>query len=370
MLPNRKPFVLFEALLDFSTTRDNPAVSVATQRWLQNFTAELNFIFIGHENLKLFDWSYIRSRGYFSHNVLLGYWNMPVLRYWYLFLMYFISFGIKYFSNEVSNKIVIYACLNNRFLVKPSILAAYFLKIVFRTRVICIVADGQPPLFFDGYLFLSNFSYLKCKFENKVLFEGIIKDLNDEDLVKVEYLEKMIWNFRNSGKRIILYSGALDGHVSLHEFIKIFDKEIVRNNFHLVLTGYISDAKIYHTFLDKSFIDYLGLIDEGSLCYLASNCNILLNLRNDNVVNQYNFPSKLLFYFQFDKLVISSPLQNVREEIARCFYMVENDNSEDYLEAMLSVLANNIIFEHYLDSITAVRQVLNAKNLASIFNKL
>ena len=119
-----------------------------------------------------------------------------------------------------------------------------------------------------------------------MVFEGIIKDNDDEHPDEIEYLGKLINNIRISEKKIILYSGALDGHVSFYEFIKIFDNEIVRDNFHLILTGYSSDSKCIETFSDKSFINYLGLIEESHLDYLAFNCDILLNLRNSNVVSK------------------------------------------------------------------------------------
>jgi len=64
-------------------------------------------------------------------------------------------------------------------------------------------------------------------------------------------------------------------------------------------------------------IKYLGWLDYSSYVDIMSNVTFCLSFRNpEDIENKYNFPSKIIEFFQYGKIVISTlPYEDIPDEM-------------------------------------------------------
>jgi glycosyltransferase involved in cell wall biosynthesis len=188
-------------------------------------------------------------------------------------------------------------CLTN-------ILSYILLKFVFFRKVYIIVLDLNyaPSINFfsihniivlllkrsTGVIFLSNRTMVKHK--NMLNIAGVI------DESKIQPLKSCKNNF------VCLFSGNLDFYTGFDMIIDVF-KELP--NCKLIVTG-LGRQDI--SLLSKSpNINYLGYLPYAEYLLLYNQVDICLSLRNPAFSeNVNNFPSKILEYFCYNKIVIST----------------------------------------------------------------
>jgi glycosyltransferase involved in cell wall biosynthesis len=183
-------------------------------------------------------------------------------------------------------------------------LAYILLKFIIFRKVYIIALDlDYPPINFlsiqniivsllkmsNGVIFLSNRTILKHK---KMLnIAGII------DKSKIQPLK-----IKNNKDFLFLFSGSLRPYTGFDMIIDVF-KELP--NCKLILTG-LSNSEI--SSLSKfPNINYLGYLPYDKYLRLYDQVDICFSLRNpDFPENANNFPSKILEYFCYNKIVIST----------------------------------------------------------------
>lgn len=89
-------------------------------------------------------------------------------------------------------------------------------------------------------------------------------------------------------------------------------KELKNTIFKLFITGYGKNTGQLSDFIKSNnisdWVSYKGFVDIEEQIKILSNSDICLVLKTDIESNKYNFPTKLLDYLYFEKLVLLTPL--------------------------------------------------------------
>lgn len=162
----------------------------------------------------------------------------------------------------------------------------------------CITKELQ------NYL-ITNWNY---NLEN-ILFLPNVKYLTNETV-------KQVYEFDNSKKVLEIYYGGEinfqkeDLPLLISEILKI--RNDVSSYLRITITGYGKDAEKLMKFIDENhfneWVHFKGFVDVGEQIKLLEKSDICLVLKTDIEFNKYNFPTKLLDYLYFGKLVFLTPL--------------------------------------------------------------
>lgn len=271
----------------------------------------------------------------------------------------FVNYKIVYFYN----------------LTLHNILLVFFTTFILRKNVIVIVADYsnynntiKDKIFnyllrnINGIISLNN--NIKCN-PNNVLIHGLIKSI---DISRPD---------KNDNRKNILLSGSLGETTGL--FIALeFAKSSPNYNLHICGRPFRIDTikynKIVADHLGYPNITFYGVLDNHEYYALLRNCSICLSLRNPNdIEHQFNFPSKILEYLSFSKIVVST--LNYAGLPENLLYKVDYNSESiaktiDFINSLNFNKVNEIMFsssQYIIDNFTenAVRNKL--KNLHEKF---
>ena len=201
----------------------------------------------------------------------------------------------------------------------------------------------------DKTIFLSEYAYRNYNGKNKLLYLGSVNKIQ---------------NNRNRKIKNFLYSGSLGNWTDINNFLSEFNKTknkkiklyITTNNEKNIIQRYLDN--------DKRII-YLGYLSDDKYKYLMKKIDCFVNLRDQNNINNlYNFPSKLLRYFYYNKPVISSYMNNLSHDLKESLIM--KTKRQCYLDLINFALKMN------LKDISKVKKkmryfILNKMNQDKIF---
>ena len=182
-------------------------------------------------------------------------------------------------------------------------ISAISLKFIFRKKIFIILADFTPSETFlskteqfilrksNGIISLRNINHL-IPSDNNCVLHGFF----NESKIKIK-------KYSNSNN--VLYSGSLNSKLGVDLAIEAFAGI---ENITLYVTGrgaleyYVLEQSKIH-----SNIIYLGFLDYEDYLVLLQKVDICLSLRNPNYIgNKYEFPSKIIEYLEYSKIVIST----------------------------------------------------------------
>jgi len=163
-----------------------------------------------------------------------------------------------------------------------------------------ICGEDKVP---DGYVFLSAEAYRRCPVRNKILIHGgvpVNSDLNSFSIS--DQRDKA-----ESDSMVFLYSGSFEYWSGLSLLLESFLNLPDYLGGILVICGYgplsDSDRLIIES---NSKIRFLGTVNKQELNSLREKADILVNPRLQIAENIFNFPSKLLEYMSYQKIIVST----------------------------------------------------------------
>ena len=324
-----KRYIVLEGLFDYETLSKNKTLSAAVTRWLTVFLSEVNYVSIGHEYSRVWPLGRMNFKSKRSNKgFILGYINIYVFRKIHLFVSYIYKVYDLLKNSSFQDTIIIHSCLDYKNKLTVQILVAKLFKKFKGLNVICVVGDGYEPDGFDAYFFVSYHTYRLAKQKNKFLFEGVVENQNIQK-------ETISYPKKSSRKIKLMYSGAIDGHVSLENLVDALQEQKFTNKYELIITGICNDNGLTDYINSFNNVKYLGFLKDDELYYKAQEVDAFINPRRmDFLPNEFNFPSKLLFYMQFDKLIISSVTKGVSPVFLEFLMPIEGDKKTDYESAL------------------------------------
>lgn len=196
---------------------------------------------------------------------------------------------------------------------------------------IYLLADDKKPNIGDGYVFLSNHNYKKCKHNKKLHLDGgIYPKIDKLNLQK---------SLNKSNKTIFLYSGSMHKWGGVEILLKSL-KLIKDNNFELWISGLGDATKIKMASLADKRIKFYGLLPDHQLNHLYQKATVFLNPRPIKMPgNEYNFPSKLFDYLAWKKPIISTWTKSLTAEYKNILHITK-DNPKDFANAMVLYINN------------------------------
>jgi hypothetical protein len=316
-----KRIIFLHSIFTEKYVKKSKAISPASNLWLKNFASNLkdkkirvlcagidyNQAWpIGKLIINSSKKNYLRNFASRTFNYI----NLPYLKYIHLYLIY-LNY-LLHFPFKNGDLVVIY---NKSFLAK----VLYILNLVKRIPWICIVADLNYPKNANGYVYLSWNYFKKIKEKQKKLFldGGIYKFNIPREKVKIK-----------QKKKIILYSGSIGdnnsgmGYTGLHTLLKAFSR-LKNKNVHLWIFGKGKSHQLEEYIKKDKRIKFYGFVNKKKLIYLCQTADIFINPRPSEI-NKYNFPSKVLFYLNFNKPIISNKI-GLHSKYRNILFILKNE---------------------------------------------
>lgn len=210
---------------------------------------------------------------------------------------------------------------------------------------ISILADDKIKGNPDITVFLSFGYFKKTNILNKFFFDGAIETSFIEDNVKM---------FSVKNKIKLYYVGGISKWTGITEFISFFKKSLYFNNIELHIFGTDYDNNLTNLLKDFKNIYFYGYVEDKLLIEKCKNADIFLNPRPTNLpTGENNFPSKLLFYLQFARPILSTRTEGLAPyyDNLLCYYSsIENFdnkidillNNKDYYDDKIQNIKNHI----------------------------
>jgi hypothetical protein len=168
-----------------------------------------------------------------------------------------------------------------------------------------------------------------------------------------------------------MYSGAISGHVSLKNLIEALNRLEFKESYELVITGICDDDELIIFFNYQHNVEYLGFLSDQELFDTAKEVDVFINpRRNDFLPNEFNFPSKLLYYMQFNKPIISSVTKGLSPDFLECLIPIEGDSTESFIEALKNF--NKLTLKEIkgkMDKLNKIKKNLSNKRVAELLKE-
>lgn len=191
---------------------------------------------------------------------------------------------------------------------KSTFLIALFIKLFSRKRLFIIIADYEYETNNIVKIFINK---LIQNFNGSIVLNSNIKHKNR--IVLPGILDSNSIQFKNNGvlNNNFILSGSLGKTTGFEMALEYFSKN---PKFNLYITGkpFGYKEKEFNDLLKKYVvpnknIKYFGLLSYDNYYKVLDSVDIALSLRDPyDVQHDYNFPSKILEYLSFSKIVIST----------------------------------------------------------------
>lgn len=214
---------------------------------------------------------------------------------------------------------------------KSEIKLARFLSKKYKINWLCIIADGITPPGATHYIYKCWDSYIKSKKIRSYYFIGGIPNFSiteNKSLLK-----------RKNNNQVFMYIGDLGIHGGALELANAFNK-LKHENIQLFICGRGKNRELEKLAESNSKIKILGYLKEKKLNELASKAYAFINPRPLTFKpNLLNFPSKLLYYFSFEKPVLSTISPGMSPKIIKTIIPIQNTETNgvaDSIDYLLS----------------------------------
>ena len=183
----------------------------------------------------------------------------------------------------------------------------------------------------DGFVFLSAEAFKRCPFDNKILIHGGIPD-------SLEYDER---NFQDNVEDesddsvSFLYSGSFEYWSGLNLILKAFTNSTFNKTCELIICGYGKLSKEDQRLINNdNRIKFFGTVSKLELHDLRKKTQILVNPRPLIDENIFNFPSKLLEYMSYGKIIVSTKTPGIPSHFKEMM-LLTSDNLSDFSNTLM-----------------------------------
>tara|TARA_B100000886_G_scaffold335824_1_gene293572 strand:+ start:81103 stop:82245 length:1143 start_codon:yes stop_codon:yes gene_type:complete len=342
----KKYYVLWlDGIFNHSTLINNKSISPASNYWKTNLI--LNLKKLGVKNI-IFScpiervWPLgkliVHKKKYKSIPIIKSYFfsylNIPYLREifkYFILKKNFEKYIIK--KTKLPKFIITWSVQDPSKKEKAEIKLARYLNKKYKINWLCLIGEGITPPGATHYMYSCWYSYLSNKKVNKYYLDGGVKDLLIKKKDSVSKLQ--------TDKKIFIYIGDLGIHGGALELAKAFNN-INNQDVELIICGKGENKYIEKLAASNPRIKILGFLKEKKLAKIASNSYAFVNPRPLNFEpNLLNFPSKLLYYFSFEKPVLSTLSPGMSPEITKAVIPIYNTDKKGILDSINYLLLKN-----------------------------
>ena len=331
----------FDGVFNHSTLTKHKSLSPASSFWKTNLI--LNLQKLGVENITLCcpieqAWPLgklmVNKKNYKSITGLKAYFfsylNFPLIREAFKFFILKNKFQ-KYINSrrKLPKFVVTWSVQGPNDKEKPEIKLARLISKKHHIKWLCLIGEGVTPPGATHYMYSCWDAYLNCKYEKKYYLDGGIPDfLSDKNISNTKLNNK-----------VFMYIGDLGIHGGALQLAESFN-QINNKNIELLFCGKGHNKDLEKLADSNSRIKILGYLNEKKLNQIATNAYAFVNPRPLNFEpNLLNFPSKLLYYFSFEKPVLSTISPGMSPEIINSVIPIWNTEIQgikDPINALLS----------------------------------
>lgn len=205
-----------------------------------------------------------------------------------------------------------------------NIVTYVLLRFVFRTRVYAILLDYAPeenkfsPNYYIPWLYSKAYGMISLSERTSIRHPYFMCKAGIIPLSRI----KLVKTYKQNKKLSFLFSGSLDNYTGFPLALGVF-KQLPDSELYISGIGDVNEQVLKQ----YSNIHYLGYLSYEDYLHLYDKVDVCLSLRNpDFEENMNNFPSKILEYFSYGKIVLSTleypELSGF--EYSRCKYSVED----------------------------------------------
>jgi hypothetical protein len=215
-------------------------------------------------------------------------------------------------------------------------LALKIIKKRYKVSIYGIVADvnknelkGHYKLekYYDYLLYLSYAFYKESNHPGKIFLEGGIDNFKSPGLIECD-----------KAKKIIMYAGGLGGHGGVNLLLDAYS-QLNRNDVELWICGKGQNNKLLSMLQKDSSIKNLGVLSELELIERSRKVYLFVNPRpSDYENNYYNFPSKILDYLAYNKLIVSTKSPGLSPDYSRILEITVDETPRSLCKSLNKLL--------------------------------
>ena len=183
----------------------------------------------------------------------------------------------------------------------------------------------------DGFVFLSSEAYERCPVNNKILIHGGIPVRSESD----HHNDMGLCLNKSNDSVTFLYSGSFEYWSGLTLLLKAFIGLPIDKPSSLIVCGYGPLSASDRALIDSDCrIQFFGTVSKSDLNSLREKADILVNPRPSIAENVFNFPSKLLEYMSYGKLIVSTKTPGIPTDFSDLM-LLSNDSLSDFSSTLL-----------------------------------
>jgi len=191
---------------------------------------------------------------------------------------------------------------------KSTFFIGFFAKYLLRRKIYIIVADYNVPKTMSEKII----DRLIKKFNGAIVLNSNINIVNNRQIMPGLLRENEIVFPDSVGSisKKILLSGSLGYTTGIDFALEFFSKQ---PEYELYITGvrYNMNENAFNSLIEKysqfKNIFFMGNVEYEKYIHILKDCDVCLSLRDPlDIQHDYNFPSKILEYLCYNKLVIST----------------------------------------------------------------
>jgi len=183
----------------------------------------------------------------------------------------------------------------------------------------------------DGFVFLSSEAYERCPVNNKILIHGGIPVRSESD----HHNDMGLCLNKSNDSVTFLYSGSFEYWSGLTLLLKAFIGLPIDKPSSLIVCGYGPLSASDRALIDSDCrIQFFGTVSKSDLNSLREKADILVNPRPSIAENVFNFPSKLLEYMSYGKLIVSTKTPGIPTDFSDLM-LLTNDSLSDFSSTLL-----------------------------------
>ena len=183
----------------------------------------------------------------------------------------------------------------------------------------------------DGFVFLSSEAYERCPVNNKILIHGGIPVRSESD----HHNDMGLCLNKSNDSVTFLYSGSFEYWSGLTLLLKAFIGLPIDKPSSLIVCGYGPLSASDRALIDSDCrIQFFGTVSKSDLNSLREKADILVNPRPLIAENVFNFPSNLLEYMSYGKLIVSTKTPGIPTDFSDLM-LLTNDSLSDFSSTLL-----------------------------------
>lgn len=256
--------------------------------------------------------------------------NVKIISTGYVNIMFFreLFIGISLFFKLILSRDCISEELNTVFTYNPILrhrLIPFLLKNFWKKKIkwLSVLADGYVKGNSDKTIFLSHDYYTSFKGPKSFIDGGISE--SKFSFIKPDYQRK-----------ILVYAGSQSKLTGIKDFIDLFLK-INQKDFELHIFGYPSDPEINKICSITDKVKQFGFVTDEVLISACENAFAFVSPRSTNDFANTTFPSKLLYYLQFEKPIVSTKTKTLHPKFDHLLFNYDPLNEESLVNCLIKL---------------------------------